>query len=738
MALLNLNILINDTTTGETVLNIERTQAQAPTLQYKGGDDEFQSLIASTLSFNMLVNNAADGFFLHLFTGNETHYQVQLEEASTNNLLWQGHLLPDQYSEPYENGALFVNFTATDGIGRLKNKYLPASFYTEIKSVAKIIAACLELTANKFNIIIAPAITCAVKDITFSDIEIDTTSFLENNKKKNAYQILEDVLVGYNLFQYGGYWYVIGVNRKHTSLVNVELYNVLGEPINTTATLTRTIKSVVFETTPQVSVIAPFKTVSVNWKKNSSSTILPTDVVYQLPINQGYFDYVPRYWQVASTIPEFDILLTSKSYWRGVMPLYFWGYPNWGTPVTSSRDPFYLALTGEVLEASIENNYAYLNNGYYIEGGLGIESTIDVSMEFTVWILNNASDNIVIDDYKGKILYEILIDNQTVVSNKASFDVNDEFDFELTTDNYISITGRLNIKDFPINKSGYVNVKLHPVIEVAHSGTYAIDRIVYTKLEIKYKSANSNASEVIKNRNIDFTTIKEVDVVYGSERSDLTLNKLLINPAITLGSYQYTIPAQTVGIAIENYLHYSFTTSGVFLETVWETVLYISEATYQYLNKNRENIYVKRVATGNFELLTDFYLYNNDVRGYVLTQYNAAEPILQEDEIYVKIIETTITETDDSYLRASWKRVGYTENVSYIEAMARMYHSTVQALKFKIEGSVFGLVTPLDILQFRYLAVKNYNALDVTLKLDIGMSSVIMIESVNKQINDYE
>ena len=152
-------------------------------LTYNGGDDEFQPIIASQLTFNILVDDASDAKFIHLLTGNETRYEVLLEDEDLNQVLWQGHLLPDQYSEPYENGSLFVQFTATDGLGRLKNKYLDDTFYRELKPIPEIIAACLKLTGNSFNTIMAPAITNAAATIIERDKELKTTLFLDNKKK---------------------------------------------------------------------------------------------------------------------------------------------------------------------------------------------------------------------------------------------------------------------------------------------------------------------------------------------------------------------------------------------------------------------------------------------------------------------------------------------------------------------------------------------------------------------------
>ena len=740
MSINKLNILINDTTgvIGTDVL--KRTQRANPHLVYNGGDTEFQPIVASKLSFNMLVENAVDAKFLHLFTGDETRYEVQLEDAETGTIYWQGFLLPDLYQEPYENGSFFVDFTATDGLGRLKNKYLSNSFYKDVKDIPEILGACLQLTGLNFNTIIAPAITNAAATITVKDVEIDTSNFIKDNKKQDAYTILEGLLttMGCRLFQWQEKWYVVGINRFNSEEVYCEFYTPqgYGYVADNIESFNRTIKSVKFESTPQITAIPPIKTVSIDWSKNTTSSVLPTDVVYQIPLNEGYTDAVPRYWQQIGS--GWDMLLTGKSYFGYSVTLFSFTSQS---PYLIN-DPFYLSLTDSVASASIESNYATLQSGVYIKGDIGLNKTIDVSIKFIIWYGEDVSSEVANGDFAQKVLYEILVDNTILASNKAAFDVDGIYDYEfnISASTTFKVEGTLTIKDLVVNSSGELNVKLHPVITMASATS--IKRIIYTDLEIEYKSDDEESDTFTKSRNIDFTTSTEITVPFGGDRSDLTYNNIQVNEFVTFTPYDIVIEAEDVAIATESYLYYSYNPtlfayySGP--TTVWEMVIQLNEVSYNYLNKYRENIYIKRAATGDFELLTDYFLYENNVRGYVLTQVDAVSPILEADELYVRIPSQTITETNRNYLRAAWKRFNVTENVAYLDALARVYHSTIKSTKFKIEGNVFGLITPLDILQFNYLNAKNYNAVTLDLNLSEGQTQVTLIESVNKEITDYE
>lgn len=753
MSIKNLNILINDTAVAATNLNIERTEDSNPVLKYNGADDEYQAIMASELSFNMLVPDAIDGKFLHLFTGNETRFEVQLENADTEEIIWQGFLLPDIYSEPYENGCFFVQFTATDGIGRLKNKYLPNSFYTEIKTLPQIIGACLAETGLNFNTVIAPAITNAAKDLKVSDIEIDTTIYLEDDKEVDAYTILEGVLttMGCKLFTYGARWYVIGINRTNDATLNVEVYNAAGVEIEGENTLIRNEIAVVFKDIPVITAVPPFKTVALDWDKDTTDLVLPEDIVYQLPLNYGYYSSVPRYWQKTGNT-DFQYRLSSPSYVSPIDRLEYIFTEE--TPVSLETDPFVFSMYETVSLANIESNYVDLIAPVFVEGSYGVQQTLDVEINALFYVEEAYLDGVTDGDFARVLLYEVLLGDEILVSNKAVFDNEEAYDFELSAGKEINIafigtsivkeiSAKVTIKNIPINKNGYVNVKLHPLITTPGINEFA-SYLFFTDLNVTYNTSE-NEKGFTKKRNIDFTTLKDITVPFGGDRSDLTFNKLLINKDVSLGSYQYVIPAADVTVPVVDYLQYTFSRQGFDAETgdltyvdVVETILFLSEASYNYLSKNKENVFIKRGVSGDFEVLTDFVLSFTELRGFVLSQYDAVNPFLLEDDLYVKVTEETITEVDDNYLRVAWKQYGTDENINYLDALAKVYHSTIKTTKFKIEGEVFGIYSPLDLLQFNYLKARNFNATNLTLNLSQGISSAVLVESVNQTITDYE
>src|SRR5690606_11099976 len=105
--------------------------------------------------FNLLSETAEDGRYLDLFTGDDSKSMVTVEKVLSSDeypgihsvqLLWRGFLLPDEYSEPYDNVNFFVNFTATDCLGILKDKYFNFLPYDYNETVIIILSKCLKQT----------------------------------------------------------------------------------------------------------------------------------------------------------------------------------------------------------------------------------------------------------------------------------------------------------------------------------------------------------------------------------------------------------------------------------------------------------------------------------------------------------------------------------------------------------------------------------------------------------------
>lgn len=233
---MNYTIDIIDTTNDGHSLLLEHAEKSSVVLSYNGGDDKAeQNIVGSSLSFTMEVNiaDSRDAFFADLFTGDEAKYKVRLYHTDSDLTVWTGHLLPDSYSEPYTNATFYVGFEATDGLGRLRGKYLPDAYYRNEYTVVQFIAQCLLLTGLQLPIRLAPAIVNAGNE-NYHEIYLDGAFFVDDGNKMNCYKVLTSILQSMlcTVFQADDLWYVEGFNKRHLETVVFYRYDYLGEFIS--------------------------------------------------------------------------------------------------------------------------------------------------------------------------------------------------------------------------------------------------------------------------------------------------------------------------------------------------------------------------------------------------------------------------------------------------------------------------------------------------------------------------
>lgn len=273
---MNYTIDIIDTQDNTYTTVLENAGRSSVVLSYKGSDakDELK-IVGSTLKFTIVVDASdnVDGVFEHLLTGDEQRYKVEVRKESDSTLIWQGFLLPDNYNEPYKNGTLSVDFTAVDGLGRLKGKFIDDSLYSGEYPVTLFIAECLKLTGLSMPFYFSPAIENYAQP-RYDTIYIDGSDFVSRDKKDDAYKILEylakDLL--FCVFQSMGKWHLEGINKR--VLLNYDAYHYSVDGIFVEALqLSRNVKVINNHTvkTPNITTVVPYGIVSIEHERTPVS-----------------------------------------------------------------------------------------------------------------------------------------------------------------------------------------------------------------------------------------------------------------------------------------------------------------------------------------------------------------------------------------------------------------------------------------------------------------------------------
>lgn len=252
----------------ENLFVLEVASKNGVVLSWSGTDRKDDlGIVGSNLVFDLMHKEKVDAKFIKFFTGNEIRFKAELRKYEDDGLIWTGFLIPDTYQEPWTNGLVFVQMTATCGLGRLKGKYLPESFYRDEKSVIQIIAEALKLTGLSLPIHFNPAIENSVqKDYNF--IYLDTALYLDKKKKKDAYVILEELMADMLCvcYQADAVWNVEGLNQRFIKNTKPKVYDANGVFVNQIEK-TRLSKKLKAYVNPIVTQVPPYNMITVTHKR---------------------------------------------------------------------------------------------------------------------------------------------------------------------------------------------------------------------------------------------------------------------------------------------------------------------------------------------------------------------------------------------------------------------------------------------------------------------------------------
>lgn len=277
-------IHIQDVDNYEDELILHFSESGDIALNWLGGDDKTQAIVGSELKFSIEVDDCEQGKYDKYFTSDEQKWVVQMYQVGVGvvaqeSLIWRGYLLPESYQEPWNKaGLFFIKFSAVDGLGLLKGKEFKPEYYKNEQIVTDVIIEALNETGLGFNVYISPAIENHLKK-KWHQIYIDTLKYYDEDKLPSIHKILEEIIFSMRcvLYQADGRWYIEGINKRQFISVVFDVYmpekKYLGE-----ATVEKSIKQVTWLATPYVTLIPPYKNITV--KHKASQLELPK-CVYQ-------------------------------------------------------------------------------------------------------------------------------------------------------------------------------------------------------------------------------------------------------------------------------------------------------------------------------------------------------------------------------------------------------------------------------------------------------------------------
>lgn len=540
------NKLVRDFSS-EDIFETEENQAAKASilLNYEGADDKYGDLMTSSLTFDLLVSDARDGKFYHLYTGSETKYKVELW-TNENQLLWQGFLMPDQYSEPYKNGCFFVSMTATDGVGLLRGKEFEGSYYEKENSVIKYIITALRETGLNQELYFAPAIE-ATNGFRWDEIYVSGKLYREEPKKSeveflpsssmdSVYDVLERLVhdLGCRLFTYDNKWFLIGYNQQHRTSLEFFHYDVNGGYKGRVKQEVSS-KKVTFYMNPNITVVSPWKTVVVSADLDEDNTLV--DEEYYKHEGTLFSSDPSKYWRIVGGA---DIGWTPRDgKWIAT-----WTHQGQLIPDFKASTPTLLGATNFRTEDNVVGSYLELKDRIWIEksDNMFVLKYFEFELELLSESMLSEKENYENNEYANVLRYELLLNNEVLRSNfpdspgylehALELDYSDnsyEYKEEVHKNkNFIerrrNLSGKIKVDKLSIAKSGWLQLRIYPPV-IKNSKRPEFHTTAIKKLLIKLIAKKDYEAKRV--RMIDYTTKKDVELFHIDNAQDNTHKRFI-------------------------------------------------------------------------------------------------------------------------------------------------------------------------------------------------------------------
>lgn len=186
-------------------------------IDYKANDDEYNHIVGSTCTLNLMVTDTVTYDAFHTFDERTFKIRVSYHNGSSYSTYWEGFLVADGYKEAITTTPYQIALKATDGLGSLDAFDAPtsnASNTSNTDTAYHYISNILAQTDLGFSVTIrhdihksGSAVNTIFNDIVLNEFGLMTKKLTYRNSK----QVLEAILKVTNskVFQSNGQWWVV-------------------------------------------------------------------------------------------------------------------------------------------------------------------------------------------------------------------------------------------------------------------------------------------------------------------------------------------------------------------------------------------------------------------------------------------------------------------------------------------------------------------------------------------------
>ncbi len=761
----HISIRIYDTYENERILIQELASANACKIDFNGGDDLYKALTVSKLVFNMAVLDAQDAKFLHLFSGDEKRYRVEvvgINEAEDEQLLWKGFLLPDQYNEPYKQVMFFVDFTATDMLGSLKGKYLPPWYYQQTLPIAKVLAYCLENTGLAQNLVVKPSVVPEADLYTWEAIGVNMLDYVDGDKYKDCYEIVESIVSSniMTLYSFRGYWWLEGVHRRaELSTTNLQ-FDTNGDRIADLITTKELVDcGGKLQPTPNFTALTPWKQVNLNFKANGSKNLFSDELVKIEKDKQFYSYYKAIGYNLAVPGPTQYYGVVKLKKWLNnlgssfITPIFF--NPFAAAPFTENYSIFYWRRTSfagdyNMNEATSLNTYLECAETPYVKPGLLYEFDLQFTVDgVAVGLSETTFKNKLEEGYYDRLVpFQILINGVEKYSNRPSFSSAANLRYEVQPSDNGTGVYKLVFKlkfTFSTDVEGFLKFRI--MMPIIQESSISFDNIGFERLIADYiklqvlEGYNENES-LNAVRQINFTTKLDYDLPISCTVDNSVKNSFSIGYPVS-DDYFKTINRTSSNA---DYLAHHYFAPNVELDLDFNTFNVTPQLIELLFEKGYKNATFLQKVNGDQVAFSSLWFWLNDSNSKLayLKSYEGFPVIPKKYKAYPDVVSGDtlkymhVQYAPENYAnRLRWKLVGSTEIDTFPKTVAKALHGLQPETIFKLEASAMHLLWPCHLVDF-YFNNEDKVFIPTTLNLDLfgGKTSFVATESKFTELTD--
>ena len=752
-----LSIEVIDTYDNSRVLIDELTEASSPTLSYEGGDDIFEPFMASSLTFNIADLTATDAKFFHLMTGDEKRYLVKLSNIDSEEnlqLVWQGFLLPDQYKEPWKNGVVFVDFTASDMIASLKGKYLDPWFYYQKFTNPEFFSMVLKMTGLRQEIQVKPSIINADPFVQWKDIIVNLEPYVNDGKYEDVYKVLQDVLSSQclQLCSFRGQWLIEGFTRKGELSGSGFIFDADGSYQGEAESGKPASALLHSGGAPHLTAVTPFGSVDVNFAFDQSKNLYPDDVTSRIAFFTGYT--TDHYDETTPVNTYFKQWLQIGASWLALMePLRKFAF-TFALPRPSN---IYL-----ITEAQALSNYFECPVKPFASQRCYYEIDLEFSVNF-YWggagiTRSNFEEKLQDGDFDQLVVFQLLLNNEEFRSNRPSsetlsfnkFDSREIVSVQPNPDNFLGtisflVTFKLK-REFQVGVDGYLTFRILSPITAGPMSDLGLRNLEFDFPKFKINVVDGEQDENVRAvRDINFTQKKSFDLPITCSVNATIANSFSIGKRVGLKELTIPVSSQSASVAYQTFppLNVIPVTTRKFSITdeIWSRIFVDGKTKSVFIEKASGkkihffSLYTKDAIVSG--VITHFlhYLYDYIGRPFKPKDYTRNLPVNSGDTLKMLLSDFT---SEDFTKREYWHVYGFPDwKNTYVKTVANAIHAVRKEPSFNLETNVLKLVFPKELIAFKYDGVDRiFIPTRLTLDLFAGQTRVNAKESTLNQITD--